>query len=246
MALAYAMLDGRLARNPAEGVPLPRAKARTKRYLTHEQLAALARECGPYGVLIYVLGYTGVRWGEAAALQVGDVELMRRRIQVSRAMAEVAGRAVVGTPKDYEVRSVPVPRFLVDALAEHLAGRPADALAFPAPGGGFLRNGNFRRNVFDAAAGRAGVEGVTPHGLRHTAASLAIASGATVVLVSRMLGHASQMVTLNVYAHLFADDLDTLADRLHDAKISSAADQVRTDSPVILLSERTAGDRNAV
>jgi integrase len=58
-----------------------------------------------------------------------------------------------------------------------------------------LRNGNFRRNVFDAAAARAGIEGVTPYGLRHTAASLAIASGATVVLVCRMLGHSSPSVT---------------------------------------------------
>lgn len=246
LALEYAVLDGRLARNPAEGVPLPRAKARPKRYLTHAEVTALADECGAYSVLIHVLAYTGLRWGEAAALQVGDVDLLRRRIHVARAMAEVAGRAVVGTPKDHEVRSVPVPAFLVDELATHLAGRSADALAFPAPAGGFLRNGNFRRNVFDAAAERAGTADVTPHGLRHTAASLAIASGATVVLVCRMLGHSSPTVTLNVYAHLFADDLDTLADRLHEAKINSRADQVRTCDPVIMLPSVRTGDRHAV
>ena len=62
------------------------------------------------------------------------------------------------------------------------------------------RNGEtVRRNVFDAAADRAGIADVTPHGLRHTAASLAIASGATVVVVCRMLGHSSPSVTLNVY-----------------------------------------------
>lgn len=115
-----------------------------------------------------------------------------------------------------------------------------------APGGGFLRNGNFRRNVFDAAAERAGVTGVTPHGLRHTAASLAIAAGATVVLVQRMLGHSSPSVTLNVYSHLFADDLDTVADRLHQAKINAGADQARTGSPVIMLPGLGASDRDAV
>jgi len=47
----------------------------------------------------------------------------------------------------------------------------------------FLRNGNFRARVFDAATRRACVEGVIPHGLRHTAASLAVQAGATVVLV---------------------------------------------------------------
>jgi integrase len=246
LALAYAVLDGRLSRNPAEGVPLPRAKPRPKRYLTHDEVARLAAECGPYAVLVYVLAYTGLRWGEAAAVRVADVDLMRRRIHVHRAMAEVRGRAVVGTPKDHEIRSVPVPAFLVDELAAHLAGRPGDALAFPAPGGGFLRNGNFRRNVFDAAAERAEVDGVTPHGLRHTAASLAIAAGATVVVVCRMLGHSSPSVTLDVYSHLFADDLDTVADRLHEAKIKAGADQVRTGSPVIMLPTIEAGDRDAV
>jgi integrase len=172
--------------------------------------------------------------------------LLGRRIHVNRAMAEVRGRAVVGTPKDHEIRSVPVPAFLVDELAAHLAGRAADTLAFPAPGGGFLRNGNFRRNVFDAAVERAGVTGVTPHGLRHTAASLAIQAGATVVVVQRMLGHSSPTVTLNVYAHWFADDLDTVAERLHEAKIKSAADQVRTGRPVIMLPRTGAGDRDAV
>lgn len=246
LALAYAVLDGRLSRNPAEGVPLPRARDRVKVFLTHGQVADLARECGAYEVLILVLSYTGLRWGEIAALRVSDVDLMRRRIHISQAMAEVAGRAVVGTPKDHEVRSVPVPAFLVNQLAAHLAGRPAEALAFPAPGGGFLRNGNFRRNVFDAATVRAGVDGVTPHGLRHTAASLAIAAGATVVLVSRMLGHSSPVVTLRVYAHLFADDLDTLADRLHEAKVNSGADQVRTAAPVIQLTTDPMSDQDAV
>ncbi|HEX8518378.1 MAG TPA: tyrosine-type recombinase/integrase, partial [Pseudonocardia sp.] len=151
---------------------------------------------------------------------------------------------VVGTPKDHEIRSVPVPAFLVAQLATHITGREVNALVFPAPEGGFLRNGNFRRNVFDAAAVRAGVEGVTPHGLRHTAASLAIQAGATVVLVSRMLGHSSPTVTLNVYAHLFADDLDTLAQRLHEAKIEAGADQVRTESTTITPADQAIEDQD--
>lgn len=246
LALAYAVLDGRLSRNPAEGVPLPRAKPRPKRFLSHAEVERLAVECGEYAPLIYVLGYGGLRWGEAAALRVGDLDLMRRRVHVHRAMAEVRGAAVVGTPKDHERRDVPVPAFLVDQLAAAVAGRAVDALVFPAPGGGFLRNGNFRRNVFDAAALRAGVAGVTPHGLRHTAASLAIAAGATVVLVQRMLGHSSPSVTLDVYSHLFADDLDTVADRLNTAKINAGADQVRTPTPVIMLPSDRAGGGHAV
>ena len=55
------------------------------------------------------------------------------------------------------------------------------------------------------------------HDLRHTAASLAISSGANVKAVQRMLGHASAAMTLDVYADLFDDDLDALAQRLDDA-----------------------------
>jgi integrase len=216
-------------RNPAAGVPLPRAKAKPKCFLSHGELARLADECGDYSPLINSLGYTGLRWGEAVALQVENLDLLRRRIRVTRAMAEVRGKAVIGTPKDHERRDVPIPAFLVDDLAELVAGRSPGELVFPSPKGSILRNGNFRRNVFDAAAERAGLEGITSHGLRHTAASLAIQAGATVVVVSRMLGHSSAKVTLDVYAHLFADDLDTVADRLHEARARASADQPPDD-----------------
>lgn len=247
LALKHAVLDGRLARNPAEGVALPRVKARPKRFLSHVEVECLARECGDHAPVIYFLAYTGLRWGEAIALRVSDLDLMRRRVHVNRAMAEVRGRAVVGTPKDHEIRSVPLPAFVTDMLVPVVAGRDQDALVFPASDAvSFLRNGNFRSRVFDDAARRAGVDGVTPHGLRHTAASLAVQAGASVVLVSRMLGHASVSVTLDVYAGLFVDDLDAVAEHLNDAKIKSSADFLRTESKVIKLKAPDQEGENAV
>jgi integrase len=62
----------------------------------------------------------------------------------------------------------------------------------------------------------AGVERLTPHDLRHTAASLAVSSGANVKAVQRMLGRASASMTLDVYADLFDDDLDAVAERLEE------------------------------
>ena len=55
---------------------------------------------------------------------------------------------------------------------------------------------------------------LTPHDLRHTAASLAVSAGANVKSVQRMLGHASAAMTLDVYADLFDDDLDDVANAL--------------------------------
>ena len=65
--------------NPAAGVDLPRLPTTDRRYLTHAQLADLAERCGPHRLL--VLGYTGLRWGEAAALRVRRVDLLRGRIE---------------------------------------------------------------------------------------------------------------------------------------------------------------------
>lgn len=101
-----------------------------------------------------------------------------------------------------------MPRFLVDDLAAHLAGRPADALAFTTRHGAVLRVGGARRAWFDQAAEAAGLAGLTPHDLRHTAASLAVSAGANVKAVQRMLGHARAAMTLHVYADLFDDDLE--------------------------------------
>ena len=199
-----------------------------KRFLTHDQVQALAEACPPYGTLIRVLAYAGLRWGEVVALTAGRVDLGRRRIEVVEAITEVHGRVVIGTTKNHQRRSVPIPRFLADELATHIAGKAPGDLLFTAPEGGVLRNTNFRPRFFDPAAEKAGLPGLTPHELRHTAASLAIAAGANVKAVQQMLGHASAAMTLDIYAGLFADDLDAVADQLDRAFARTNADQMRT------------------
>ncbi len=64
-----------------------------------------------------------------------------------------------------------------------------------------------------------------PHELRHTAASLAIAAGADVKVVQRMLGHKSATMTLDLYGHLFTDRLDTIADALDVARVAALAER---------------------
>jgi len=107
---------------------------------------------------------------------------------VAESVTEVNDRAVFGTPKTHQRRSVPLPRFLVEPVAAQIAGRAGDELVFTSPTGEVLRNNNFRRRVFDRAAASVGLAGLTPHELRHTAASLAVAEGANVKAVQRMLG----------------------------------------------------------
>ncbi|HEY9376953.1 MAG TPA: tyrosine-type recombinase/integrase, partial [Jiangellaceae bacterium] len=82
-----------------------------------------------------------------------------------------------------------------------------------------------------------------PHELRHTAASLAVSAGANAKAVQRMLGHAKASKTLDVYAELFDDDLEAVADRLDEIAQTvdrgRTADYPRTGKVVVISDERT-------
>jgi len=79
LLLGLAVRDGRLARNPAAGVALPRTVRAEQVYLTHGQVDRLASAAGEYRVAVLFLAYTGVRFGEMAALRVRNLDLLRRR-----------------------------------------------------------------------------------------------------------------------------------------------------------------------
>jgi integrase len=245
LLLGLAVRDGRLARNPAAGVPLPRTRRAEQTYLTHAEVDALASAAGEYRLAVLFLAYTGVRFGEMAALRVRHLDLMRRRAVITESVTEVRGRAVFSTPKTHQSRSVPIPRFVVDDLAAHVAGRASDEFVFSAPRGGVLRARNFRRAGFEPAVAAAGLAPLTPHALRHTAASLAIAAGANVKVVQTMLGHKSATMTLDLYGHLFADQLDEVADAMDAARTSAQdrADFLRTNGADVyeLSRERMTG-----
>jgi integrase len=214
LILDTAVADGRIARNPAAGAKLPRRIRAEPVFLTAQQVAELAQASKPHDLPVLTLAFTGLRFGELAGLKVKRFDPLRRRLTVSESVTEVGGRLTWSTPKTHQTRSVPVPPTLATRIEELVKGRNRDDPIFTAPDGGVLRIGNWRVRVFDPARDAAGLGDLTPHDLRHTAASLAIASGANVKAVQRMLGHASAAMTLDVYAGLFGDDLDAVADAL--------------------------------
>lgn len=221
-----AVRDKRLASNPCTRTDLPKlVTSKGHRYLTMAQVLDLADRCGDDGDIVLTLAMTGLRWGELIALQVGSVDFLRKRLAVDASTTDVGGHLVTGTPKTSQRRSVPMPRTLLVPLARRCEGKGAADLLFTTGRGSVLRSRNFRRDVYDPAVLEAKLPaGFTIHELRHTSASLAIGAGASVLAVSRMLGHANPAVTLQIYAGLFDTDLDDVADRLADA----AADPLRT------------------
>jgi len=155
-----------------------------------------------------------------AALRVEDIDFARGRLHISRNAVEVHGEIHVGTPKSHTARVVPVPRFVLDELSRSVAGRRRDALVFPGPAGTYMRRtraSDGSKSWFKTALREAGLPLMTLHDLRHTAASLAVQSGANVKTIQRMLGHTSAAMTLDVYSDLFDDDLDAVSNALDQA-----------------------------
>lgn len=223
--LDVAVRDRRISSNPARGVNLPRKTGKRHMYLSHAQVELLAQNSGQYGTLVRFLCYTGLRWGEAIALRVRDLDLFRRRIEVVENAVRVNAKIVVGTPKSHRARVVLFPKFLVTEIARQCEGRTRESLLFgnglthlnqPTAHGGWYRSAVAKSQAIDPTFPTPNI-----HDLRHTAASLAISAGANVKAVQRMLGHASAAMTLDVYADLFDEDLDA---------VTVALDRARSDS----------------
>ncbi|MGW5455003.1 tyrosine-type recombinase/integrase [Nocardia sp. NPDC003979] len=226
--LRFAIRSKRLAVNPAAEVDLPSKSPAERQYLTHRQVLELSVASGRFRTLVLTLAYTGIRFGEAAALRVCDIDFQRRRITISRSATAVTGLGIVeGDTKNHTRRSVPFPEYLADYLANQVDGMEPTDYVFPSREGEVLGLGEFRW-VFDPAATAVKLPGLVPHSLRHTAASLAISAGGNIKVVQRMLGHKTATLTLDLYGHLFDEDLDPVAAAM-DKGARAAADSLRTE-----------------
>lgn len=113
------------------------------------------------------------------------------------------------------VRSVAIPASLLPVLAARIEGKGPDDLVFPAPDGGHLRSGNWRmRSGWHDALADCGLVDVTPHDLRRTFGSLARAAGADLRWIQKAMGHESITTAARIDAHLYDDELDTVASAL--------------------------------
>lgn len=117
LVLSAAVIDRRIVRNPAANVNLPRVVRSTHRYLTHDQVDALAAACAAsppdrgkaaprpeswnpdYRLVVLFLAYTRCRWGEMAALRVKNLDLSRRRAKIAEAVTLVRGTPTWDCPR---------------------------------------------------------------------------------------------------------------------------------------------------
>lgn len=243
--LKRAVEKKRIASNPAaclKNLTIPDEEAR---FLSPIEVEKLAGAIEPrYRSLVLLGAYCGLRIGELAALKWENVDLLKRRVTVEATVVDLHGHATVGPPKTKaSKRSVPIPRAVAKEL-EALMESAHSEFVFTGPEGSMLRPNNFRRRSWSSAVTKAGLEGLTPHGMRHTAVALWIASGATPKEIAARAGHRSVVTVLDRYGHLFDHSEDAVTDAL-DAAISKAkeptTETTRALNAPYLFSEATSG-----
>jgi integrase len=221
---------GMIARNPVDAVDPPQIpKTEAKSFTLDQSRAILTAAKGDKLEALFVLALTtGMRLGELLGLQWESVNLTEGYLTVRHSLLEVGGNLTLGEPKTAKSRrKVPLSQMAVDALWAHrramlAKGWGTDGHVFRSRNGTPIRRTHFRSYSYQPLLARAGVPFVKFHTTRHTAASLALADGESVKLVSEMLGHSNASITLNVYAHVLPTQHRARADRMGELLAVSA------------------------
>jgi len=217
-AMTRAVRDGLRESNPAAGVKAPTTQKLAKVFLSGPEFAVLRDELPEYyRPLVGVLYGTGMRWGEATALQVGDVDLAASppTVHVERAWKHHhGGKPDLGPPKSAAgERTIALPPQLVTMLGRLIEGRRPDEFVFVNQTGGPVRANTFQRIWAGAVARSEKTTHKHPriHDMRHSHASALIRQGVPLNIVQRRLGHEKISTTLDVYGHLAEDSLSVAA-----------------------------------
>ncbi|MCA1708386.1 MAG: site-specific integrase [Actinobacteria bacterium] len=204
---------GLIARSPCTIKGAGTEREEEMRIATPEQVTALATAVGPrWEAIVFAAAYSGLRWGELAGLRRRDINFVTHTITVTRKLGEVNGSLSFSTPKTPAGRrTVGIPSFVAGSLAMHidlyaLAGE--DGLVFPSAEGMVMRRSNFRRRVWEPATATVGMTGFRFHDLRHTASTLAAASGTSLRALMARIGHASARAALRYQHVLDGQDAD--------------------------------------
>lgn len=201
-----------IPRNAAKAVPLPKdATTREMRFLTPDEFArlhaAIPADYQPFVTTMYGLG---LRFGEATALTVADIDLdvAQPVARINKAWkAGENGTRYLGAPKTKRSRrTVTIPAPVIPELRGALAGKAADELVFTARRGGPITSAPFHNHIWRPACDAAGLSPrPRVHDLRHSHASALIAAGVPLPVVQRRMGHESIQTTVDVYGHLAPD-----------------------------------------
>lgn len=169
-----------------------------------------------YRAMVLLAAWCGLRFGELTELRRHSIDLERKVLRVDFGVVRVDGEVIVGTPKsEAGQRTVTIPPHLLPLLETHLrrhVGRSPSALVFPAKHGGHMAPSSLY-TVWYPARKAAGRSDLTFHDLRHTGATFAAATGATLADLMARLGHSTAAAAMR-YQHAAQDRDRAIADAL--------------------------------
>lgn len=217
---AAAVLDRLVSVSPMVRLSLPSADRERVIPLTVDQVRALAGAIGErYRAMVLVQAGLGLRLGELLALQVGDVDFLRRTVRIDR-QAEPRSLAMVPPKTPRSRRTIPLPEVVGEALAEHLRKFPAreSGLLFHTRTDRPHAHEHYGSRVFARGVSKAKLpESTSSHDLRHHYASVLLFAGESVVAVAERLGHENATLVLSTYGHLMPDSEDRTRKAVDDA-----------------------------
>jgi integrase len=213
-----AALDRLVGSSPVVRISMPRAETERVVPLTVDQVRALAAAMPTRcRAMVLTQAGLGLRLGELLALRAVDVDFLRRTVRVEHQLQERT-RARVDPKTPRSRRTIPLPAFAGEALAEHMREqRPLDdgTLFYGERSGRPYDHAHYATRIFGRAVGQlAAAEGstfpagITTHDLRHHYASVLLAGGESVVAVAERLGHEDASEVLSTYGHLMPDSED--------------------------------------
>jgi integrase len=216
----YATEDGYFRTNPCRIKKASREPVIERDPMTPAQVRALAAAVpARYRAMILLAGFGGLRYGELAGLQRKHVDLAAGAVRVEQQLTDIGGKRSITKPKtDAGIRTVYVHSEVTQALREHLAAHVeawSGAHVFTVDTGEWLQPDNFRRRVWIPATVKAGCVGYRFHDLRHTAATLAAQTGATIKDLMARMGHASTEAALR-YQHAVQDKQQAIASAMEE------------------------------
>ncbi len=225
----HAIEDGHLTANPALRI-LRRSRAEEGRqiatFLTRGDLGHFLDTCREHFpqhyAFVLLLARTGLRIGEAVAVQWGALDFHNRFIDVRLNWVD----GVLTSPKPGRQRHVDMSKMLTKRLQAFQIERKKETLqrgwgevpawVFTSRTGTMMDPDNFRARVWPKLLAKAGIRQIRIHDLRHTYGSLLIAQGESLVYVKEQMGHHSIRVTVDTYGHLAPGGNKAAADRLDE------------------------------
>jgi integrase len=211
--------DRIIPRNPCQVRGADKEQPQERGVLSAAEVVALADAVpARYRAMILLTTFASLRFGEVTALERSDVDLEAGTVRVRRAFVEVRGKGLVaGPPKSRAgLRTVGIPRVVVDVMREHLAEHSGSGpLVFTGPTGAPIRRGNFNKLVrWRETVEQLGLDGVRFHDLRHSGNTLAARSGVSTRDLMARMGHDSMEAAI-IYQHATTEA---------DARIAAALD----------------------